>query len=80
MTVKELKILLENLPDDMLVVQQRDPEGNGYSPTSGADPEAVYHDGDVYNINWSAEDCCLDDDEWEELLSGPRCLVIYPMY
>ena len=37
MTVKELKKALKNYPDDMLVILQQDPEGNGYSPLAGTD-------------------------------------------
>jgi hypothetical protein len=35
MKVKELRTLLESLPDDMLIVMSSDSEGNGYSPLAG---------------------------------------------
>ncbi|MFT7273462.1 MAG: hypothetical protein ACI9V1_003000, partial [Spirosomataceae bacterium] len=35
MTVKELKELLQTLPDNMEVILQSDAEGNSYSPLSG---------------------------------------------
>lgn len=34
MNVGELRAALEGLPDDLLVVQSIDPEGNGFRPTS----------------------------------------------
>lgn len=37
MTVQELREMLDGLPDNMLVVLQKDAEGNGYSPLSGVD-------------------------------------------
>lgn len=35
MNVKELRDILNSLPDDMLVVMSSDSEGNAYSPLSG---------------------------------------------
>ncbi len=84
MKIKELKELLETLPDDMDVILQKDSEGNGYSPLAGGDNEAVYipnstWSGEVYSTKWSAEDACMDDDEWKELLEKPRVLILYPI-
>ena len=42
MNVKELKEAIANLPDEMEVVLQKDSEGNGYSPLSDVDTDAVY--------------------------------------
>ena len=61
-----------------------DGEGNRYSPLSGIDPEAVYQAdstwcGDVYPKDWSAEDACMEEDEWEEFKRDtPPCIVLYP--
>ena len=84
MTVKELKEEIKNLPDDMEVVLQKDAEGNGYSPLSGADPDAVYipettWSGDVYSMGWSADDACMEEEEWAELKTMPRALVLHPV-
>lgn len=84
MTVKELKAELENLPDDMEVVLQKDSEGNGYSPLAGADPEAIYvpdstWSGSAYDGNWSAEDAGQDEDDWKEMKSKPRTLILFPV-
>lgn len=83
MNVKELKELLKDLPDDMGIYLQRDPEGNGYSPMAGADPECIVLDGgdQVFSLGWSAYDCCLDEDEWEDIKqNNPRTLIIHPLY
>jgi len=84
MTVKELKEELKNLPDDMEVILQKDSEGNGYSPLDGVDPDAVYIPettwyGEVYSMDWSADDACMEDEEWEEIKKKPRALILYPV-
>ncbi len=84
MKVKDLKELLETLPDDMEVILQKDSEGNGYSPLSGGDAEAVYvpnttWSGDVYDTKWSASDACLTQGEWQEILDKKRALILYPI-
>lgn len=84
MNVKELKEALESLPDDMEVILQKDSEGNGYSPLSGADANAIYiadstYSGEVYDADWSADDCCMDQEDWEEMQARPRALVLFPI-
>ena len=68
----------------MEVVLQKDAEGNGYSPLAGVDPDAVYipdstWSGEVYSMEWSADDACMSDDEWEEIKSKPRALILWPV-
>ena len=65
------------------VVMQKDAEGNGYSPLSGADP-AIYvpdstYSGEVYSLDWSADDCCMDEEEWKEMRANSKCIVLYPI-
>jgi hypothetical protein len=84
MTIKELKEVIANLPDEMEVVLQKDSEGNGYSPLGGADPDAVYIAqttwyGDVYSMEWTAYDACMSDEEWEDIKSKPRTLILHPV-
>jgi hypothetical protein len=84
MTVKKLKEAIVNLPDEMEVVLQKDAEGNGYSPLSGADPDAVYISettwyGDVYSMDCTADDACMTDEEWEDIKSKPRTLILHPV-
>lgn len=42
MTVKDLKLAIENLPDDMEVILQKDAESNEYSPLESYDTELTY--------------------------------------
>lgn len=80
MKVHQLKSALEGLPDDMEIVLQKDPEGNGYSTLGGADPGGIYvpESGEVYADTWSADDACVDVAEWDLLLLQPRTLVLWP--
>lgn len=83
-TIKDLKEAVKDLPDDMQVILQGDSEGNSYRVCAGVDPNAIYvpdssWDGDVYDTEWTADECCLEEDEWEEMKAGPKCLVIFPV-
>jgi hypothetical protein len=84
MTVKELKEAIANLPDEMEVILQKDSEGNGYLPLSGADADAVYIPettwyGDVYSMDWTADDACMDDEKWNDIKTKPRALILHPV-
>lgn len=84
----KVKLLIEELktmnPESEVIIQ-KDSEGNGFSPLKGTDHEAVYvadstWSGEVYDINWTAEDADMNEDEWEDILSQqPRCVVLYPV-
>jgi hypothetical protein len=83
MNVKELKHAIENLPDDMEVVLQKDSEGNGYSPCCGADPDSVYvpenaFAGYAYSMSWLASDACMEQEDWDCIRSKPRTLILFP--
>lgn len=77
------KMLLEN-PDVELILQ-KDAEGNGYSPLYGIEFDVVYvpdnsYSGDVYLKTWTAEDCCMEEDEWERLKeTNSGYAVLYPV-
>lgn len=81
MNIKELKEAINSLPDEMEVVLQKDPEGNGYSQLSGADPDAVYipDEQEVFSMDWTAEDACKSEEEWAEIKAKPRALILHPM-
>lgn len=85
MTVKELIEQLQSMPQDSIVILQKDAEGNGYSPLSCADPDAVYEadstwSGDVYCTNWTADEACKDEEEWEDFKRNtPACVVLAPV-
>lgn len=84
MNVRELKAALVGLPDDMEVVMSSDAEGNNYSPLCDADPGHIYipestWSGEVYHEDWSADDACMEEDDWNEMLKRPRTLVLWPV-
>lgn len=83
-TIKQLKEAISNLPDDMVVYQQGDPEGNSFRPCSGIDPTAIVvkEDGEyvIYDTQWTASDACMTEEDWQEILKLPRVAVIFPGY
>lgn len=84
MTVKELKDQINDLPDEMEVILEKDAEGNGYSPLSYVQPEAVYvpkttYYGEAYELGWSAEVAEVTEEQWEEIKKRPRALVLCPV-
>jgi hypothetical protein len=85
MTVKDLKELIANLPDDMEIVMQKDGEGNEFSPLSGMDsncyyvPEETWY-GKVYSEFFSADDNGLEEEEWQRIKNMiPKALVLFPV-
>ena len=86
MTVSELIAELSTMPPDSIVVLQKDGEGNGYSPLSGADDSSVYiaestWAGEVRHVEltdelesqgYSEEDCA-------EYGEGVPCVVLFPI-
>lgn len=63
------KLLLEK--PDVELIMQKDSEGNGFSPLSGIDFDVIYipdstWSGEVYSLDWSAYDSCMNKKEWEE--------------
>ena len=80
MKVKELIKELSLLDPELNVMLQKDPEGNGYSSLEGAE-KAVY-DGfeSVYNLENTADDNCLEEDEWENLKKNNLVVVLWPSY
>lgn len=84
MNVKELLEALQGADPEAKVILQKDCEGNGYSPLQRADLEAVYipdspWSGDVYSLNWTADDADMDAEEWAYITSKPRCVVLAPV-
>lgn len=83
MTVGELIEYLKEFNPDMQVILQKDAEGNGYSPLCGAG-EAIYvavstYSGECYELDWTADDCCMDEEEHAELMNRPHSLVLFPI-
>ena len=84
MKIKDLLAVLEDADPDAEVILQKDAEGNGYSPLSGVDTNAVYvaentWSGDVYSMDWTADDACKTNVEWAEIRANPRCVVLFPV-
>lgn len=84
MTVEELREKIKDLPATMEVIIQKDSEGNNYSPLAGTDSNAIYlpdstYSGEVYNLNYTASDNCMTEEEWEEHKKKPRALILYPV-
>jgi len=84
MKVKELIEFLKSVPQDAELIVQKDSEGNDYSPLEDADADAVYiaettWNGNVYSMDWSAEDACMSKKEWKEIKAMPRCVVLFPV-
>lgn len=84
MTVKELREALANLPDDALVILQKDVEGNGCSPCDGVDAENVAYRAEN---TWSGEigpikltpDLQKQGYGSEDLVEGVPCVVLIPI-
>ena len=84
MNVSELIEKLKTMPQDSIVIMQRDAEGNSYSPLRYVDEKAVYrresdYSGDVYSTNWSAHEAGMTAAEWKEFkCNTPPCVVLAP--
>jgi hypothetical protein len=81
MKVENLIELLSKLPPDMDVILQKDEEGNGYTSLEYVDPNCIFIecDGDMYSTDWTADDCCLEEHEWELMKQeNPKCVVLSP--
>jgi len=82
--VKELIDELLKLPSDCEVIIQKDAEGNGYSPLSGVDGNCFYFAddtwaGDVFSGEWTADECCMSEEDWKKMHGGPKVVVLHPI-
>lgn len=77
MTVAELIAELQELPQDLIVIVQKDSEGNGYSPLAGSDHECVY----VPDSTWSGEVYSNEDyaDKGYAYSDAVPCVVLFPV-
>jgi hypothetical protein len=82
MNVKELIELLKGCDQEATVLVASDEEGNSYHLLSEAIGEANFDvDGreiTPYYTEWSAQDCCMDDEEYENMRELPKAIVIGP--
>ena len=84
MKVRELIELLSKMNPERLVVLQKDAEGNGYSPLSGADDNARYlarctWDGEVMRETLSDEDRAAGFGDDDVTTEGEPACVLYPV-
>lgn len=77
MNVKELIELLQELPEDSVVVLSKDGEGNSYSPWSGYSTGVYWPES-----TWEGSFITSDDGEYyDDALEEPSvvpCVVLWP--
>jgi hypothetical protein len=87
MNVGELRAALADLPADMLVILQKDSEGNGYSPLSDAE-DGLYEaestwSGEVYPTPAELAKLIAHGNGWTEDDAAPdtaiACIVLAPV-
>lgn len=83
-TVGELREELADLPDDMVVILEKDAEGNGYGPLSAVnsawyEPDSIYSgERRVGRGEWSTEE--YSGDSWDEYIRGAvPALILGPV-
>ncbi len=76
-TVKMLKEMLADVPDEALIVLSRDIEGNAFSPAITYTKEAAYVPG--YRPWLSGEIYTKDAPEFQHC-RGRRAFVLWPMH
>ena len=79
MKVKELIQILEEMSPEREVFLSSDDEGNSYRKLDSYSDNSLLADDDeiyMYDLDWSAGDCCMDDDEWESFKQTASRVVI----
>jgi len=64
-----------NPNDDVMI--SGDAEGNYFSEGVGIE-RGVFKDDTFYSLEWSADDACLEQEEWDKMRAGQQCIVIWP--
>lgn len=80
MTVKELIDELDKLPLDLVVIIQKDGEGNGYSKLEGVDGRNLVFTADQ-NVKYKELTSSMRRAGYsvEDLGTGEDCAVLYPV-
>ena len=83
MKVKDLKEVIENLPDDMEVIVQGAGQYSYAAPLAHTDSNTIYRRsqswcGNVHNVDLSAEEVPYFADAWEDMKKQPRVLFLAP--
>jgi len=80
MTVKELKGLLEQYSDDMIVIMSRDSEGNGYSPLSSIE-DGAYCADETWCGEFGLSELTEELEELgyseEDIVKGDKAICLY---
>jgi len=81
LTVKELIAQLAELDPEAVVIMQRDPEGNGYSPCSGAEGDWAWDDLE-HEVGYATLTPELEKAGYsqDDIVAGVPAVVIYPTY
>lgn len=84
MKIKELIETLSAYDPECEVVMSGDSEGNVFKTISNLVSVGIYVPengwcGQFYDDQWDADDACIDEDEWNEMLEGPRTICIWPV-
>lgn len=80
MIVRDLIKRLLYMPQDSIVLLQKDAEGNRYSLLSGADTVYKAWRGEIYSTDWTASEASMGEEKWEEFKSStPVYVVLYPV-
>ena len=80
MKVKQFIKELQKLNPDAEIVLSCDAEGNSYRLFAAFGECVQSADGEIYDLDWSADDCCLEEKEWEALKKSKKshCGVLWP--
>jgi len=81
MKVKELIEMLQEFNPDSVVIMQRDPEGNGYAPLSGAEDNGSWNKKDrEYGYATLTEELEEQGYSEEDCIDGEPAVVLWPSW
>ena len=79
-TVKELIELLQGFDPDALMIMQRDPEGNGYAPLSGAEDGTWDADAGEYGYAELTPELESKGYYEDDMIDGEPAVVLWPAW
>ena len=85
MKVKKLIKELKKCNPDSEVILAKDEDGNGFSPLVEIDGEnCVYtadstYSGELFDCRWTANEACLEEKEYKEMLKKKRAVFLWPV-
>lgn len=78
MTVRELKEILENCPEDFIIVLSSDAEGNSYSKLESCNIDEYNFDDDHICLKVLTKELISLGYTEDDLGSGTPCVVLWP--